>query len=212
MVVSHSSPADLFYCLALMQHVGRADCRFVVSADMLESDRFRGYTRTTIAGSNPLMRSWAAVAAGAGAFVVPRFFRSVDVIPIYREGDDSESRQQVLSSLLGGKLVTIAPEWGNDSHRNVTGLRPLTHGVAAIARRFFETTHEPLTLVPVALAEPGRQFWEGVRVRVGTPYHGMSDQHYPELFAGTEPADQETRREAYRHFTGDLGRRLRELT
>jgi 1-acyl-sn-glycerol-3-phosphate acyltransferase len=134
----------------------------------------------------------------------------VDTIPIYREGDDSGSRQQVLDSLRQGRLVAIAPEWGNDAHRDATGLRPLTHGVASIARQFFVLNRSALTIVPVGLTDPKRPFWGKVRVRVGAPYHGMSDVHYPALF-GDEPPGIDERREAYRRFTADLTRRLREL-
>jgi 1-acyl-sn-glycerol-3-phosphate acyltransferase len=210
MVVSHASPVDLFFCLALMEHIGRSDCRFVVSADMLDSARFRRFTEVALRDAHPRLGPLATLAARAGARLVPGIMRQVDIIPIYREGDDSVSRQQMLDSLSGGKLVTIAPERGNDTHRDASGLRPLTHGVASIARQFFELTRNALTIVPVSLTDPARPFWGKVRIRVGLPYAGMSDVHYPSLF-GDVPAGVEERRQAYQRFTNDLTRRLREL-
>ena len=210
MVVSHSSPVDLLFCLALLRHVGRSDGQYVVSADMLDKARFRRFTESALLDARPRLGPLATLIAMVGAPLVPRLLRQVDVIPIFREGDDSGSRQQVLDSLMEGRLVTIAPERGNDSNRDATGLRPLTHGVAAIARRFFELTRNALPIVPVALTEPGRPFWGKVRVRVGAPYASMSDVHYPALF-GEIPAGIEQRREAYQRFTSDLAQRLREL-
>lgn len=210
MVVSHSSPADLFFCLALLRHVGRLDGRYVVSADMVDSGRFRRFTELALRDAHPRLGPLATLAAQLGARLVPGMMRGVDTIPILREGDDSGSREQVLQSLDGGRLVTIAPEWGNDAHRDATGLRPLTHGVASIARQFFERRGNALTIVPVGLTDPGRPFWGKVRIRVGQPYAGMSRVHYPTLF-GEVPAGAEQRREAYQRFTGDLAGRLREL-
>ena len=210
MVVSHANPVDLFFCLALMEHIGRSDCRFVVSADMLERSRFRRFTEVALRDAHPRMGILATLAAQVGARLVPGIMRQVDIIPIYREGDDSDSRQQVLDSLMAGQIITIAPERGNDSNRDASGLRPLTHGVASIARQFFEQTRNPLSIVPVALTDPTRPFWGQVRVRVGQPYAGMSDAHFPSLFSGASTSIEE-RRQAYQHFTNDLARRLREL-
>lgn len=210
MVVSHSSPLDLFFCLSLMHHIGRSDCRYVVSADMLDSARFRRFTATALRDAHPGLGIIARMVAHTGANLVPGILRQVDVIPIYREGDDSLSRHQVLDSLVGNKLVTIAPERGNDSHRDRYGLRPLTHGVASIARQFFERTRDALTIVPVGLTEPGRPFWGKVRVRVGLPYEAMSNVRYAALF-GEEPPGVAERHEAYQQFTSDLAQRLRAL-
>jgi 1-acyl-sn-glycerol-3-phosphate acyltransferase len=209
---THSSPMDLFYCLALMQHIGRTDYRCVVTAEMLEAERFRLFTEAAIRAASPALGAWAGLLARVGARVVPPLLGGLNSIPIYRQGDDSESRRQVVASLLDGQLVAIAPEWGNDDHRDEAGLRPLTHGVASIARRFFDATRVPLTVVPVALAAQNRRMWSQVRVRVGAPFRGMSDRHYPELFADGAMEDVAAKHHAYQHFTTDLTRRLRELS
>jgi 1-acyl-sn-glycerol-3-phosphate acyltransferase len=209
---THSSPLDLFYCLTLMRRVGRSDYRFVVAAEMLNREHFRRYTQASLERALPAARLYGPWVAGIGSLLVPLLFQGLKPIPIYRSGDDSETRREALSSLLKSQLVGIAPEWGNDSHRGANGLRPLTHGVASIARQYFDAAREPLAVIPMAICAPRSPWLSQVRLRVGKPFRGMSAKHYPELFSNRGTGDDTIKHQAYRHFTQGLADRLADLS
>jgi 1-acyl-sn-glycerol-3-phosphate acyltransferase len=209
---AHDSPLDLFYLLAMMRVAGRQDHRFVMAAELVDAERFRPYTRDAIVAAVP----WAALLAGAaarlGSWVVPRLLRGLHPIPIYRQGDDSGSRTESLTHLLAGGVVAMAPGWGDDRHRGADGQRPLTHGVAAIARRFFDATGEPLAVVPVGLMRRRSGWRERTHVRIGAPLHAMSNREYPALFTASAQENPAAKHQAYQRFTEELAGRLAELS
>jgi len=209
---AHDSPLDLFYLLAMMRLVGRRDHRFVMAAELVDAERFRPYTRDSIASAVPWAAWLAGAAARLGSWVVPRLLRPIRPIPIYRQGDDSASRTESLAHLLAGGLVAMAPGWGDDRHRGADGQRPLTHGVAAIARRFFDATGEPLAVVPVGLTKRRDGLRSRTHLRVGTPLRGMSDRQYPALFSPDGQENPAIKHQAYQHFTQQLAGRLAELS
>lgn len=209
---AHDSPLDLFYHLALLRLAGRRDHRLVVAAEMLEAQRFRAFTRDVIKQDLPRAALLAGAAAHVGSWLVPRLLRPLNAIPVYRQGDDSASRASSLACLLAGGIVTIAPGWGNNSHRGADGQRPLTHGVAAIARRFFEATGEPLAVVPVGLTKRRDTMGLRTHVRVGAPLRAMSDREYPALFSASGQENLGAKHDAYQHFTQRLADRLAELS
>ena len=87
----------------------------------------------------------------------------------------------------------------------------MTYGVASIARRYFDVTGNLLAVIPVGLGMPRPHKLSKVSVRIGKPFHGMSDQQYPELFPRSGPADNAVKHAAYQHFTQQLTFRLSEL-
>jgi 1-acyl-sn-glycerol-3-phosphate acyltransferase len=209
---AHDSPLDLFYHLAVMRLAGRQDHRFVMAAELVDAERFRPYTRDAIALTVPRAALLAGAVARLGSWVVPRLLGGLNPIAVYRQGDDSASRTESLACLLAGGVVTIAPGWGNDNHRGADGQRPLTHGVAAIARRFFDATGEPLAVIPVGMAKR-RDGWRlRTHLRVGPPLRAMSDREYPALFSPAGQADAAIKHQAYQHFTQQLAGRLAELS
>jgi hypothetical protein len=209
---AHDSPLDLFYLLTMMRQAGRHDHRFVMAAELVDAERFRPYTRDAIASAVPQASLLAGPAARMGSWVVPPLLRGLHPIPIYRQGDDSASRAESLACLLSGGVVAIAPGWGNDNHRGADGQRPLTHGVAAIARRFFDATGEALTVIPVGMAKRRDGLRPRTHLRVGPPLRGMSDQEYPVLFSPAGQGDTAVKHQAYQHFTQQLAGRLAELS
>jgi 1-acyl-sn-glycerol-3-phosphate acyltransferase len=208
---SHNSPMDLFYYLALMQRIGREDHRVVMAAELVDKQQFRSYTRAALRDTIPGLGAHLGFLVDALSLLVPALVRKVNPIPISRNGDDSETRRKILDCLLAGQLVTIAPERGNEGHRDSNGLRPLTYGVASIARRYFDATSRPLAVVPVALGVPRPHVLSKVCVRTGKPFHGMSDEQYPALFPSSGQVDDAVKHEAYQHFTQQLTDRLSEL-
>jgi hypothetical protein len=209
---AHDSPLDLFYLLAIMRLAGRQDHRFVVAAELVDAERFRPYTRDAIVLAVPRAALLAGAVARLGAWVVPRVMRGLDPIPVYRQGDDSASRAESLSCLLAGGVVSIAPGWGNDNHRGADGQRPLTHGVAAIARRFFDAAGEPLAVIPVGLTKGRNGLRGSTQVRIGRPLRAMSDREYPALFSPAGRRNAAVKHQAYQHFTQQLAGRLSELS
>jgi 1-acyl-sn-glycerol-3-phosphate acyltransferase len=209
---SHSSPMDLFYYLALMNKVGRHDHRFLAAAELLDEGQFRLYARAAIGAAVPSLAPYVGFVANLLSFLVPPLLRGLDPIPVYRTGDDSEARRQSVECLLNGQLVTIAPGWGNNSHRDSNGLRPLTYSVASIARQYFDATSKPLAVIPVAITAGSQRMLSKVCLRIGKPFHSMSDEQYPELFSKSGQADDTVKYEAYQHFTHMLAVRLSELT
>jgi 1-acyl-sn-glycerol-3-phosphate acyltransferase len=209
---SHNSPMDLFYYLALMQSTGREDHRVVIAGELVDKERFRSYTRAALRDSIPRLGAYLGFLVDALSFLVPPLVRKVNPIPISRNGDDSDTRRWSLDCLLIGQLLTIAPERGNESKRDSDGLRPLTYGVASIARRYFDATGEPLAVIPVALGVRRPHILSKVRVRIGKPFLGMSDQQYPNLFSNSGREDDTVKYAAYQHFTKQLTSRLSELT
>ena len=152
---THSSPLDLFYYLSFMRRLGRTDYSFVMAGELLDEAAFRSYTRDSLEDSLPALGAPLSSVTDRLSQVVPPLLRRLNAIPVYREGDDSESRRRSLDCLLRGELVTIAPGRGDDRHRDAAGMRPLTHGVASIARRYFDATSKPLDVVPVAICNCG---------------------------------------------------------
>jgi 1-acyl-sn-glycerol-3-phosphate acyltransferase len=209
---AHDSPLDLFYLLAMMRVAGRQDHRFVMAAELVDAERFRPYTRDAIALTVPRAALLAGAVARCGSWVVPWLLRGLNPIPIYRQGDDSASRMESLTHLLSGGVVAMAPGRGNDNHRGADGQRPLTHGVAAIARRFFDATGEPLAVVPVGLIKRRDGLRPRTHVRIGAPLHAMSDREYPALFSAAGQEDPAVKQRAYQHFTQQLAGRLAELS
>lgn len=210
-VATHDSPLDVFYYLSLMRRVGRRDHRPVMAAELLDPQWFRPFAPNVMESRLPLVPLLARVLTRLGVWVLPPLLRSLNPIPIYRQGNDSACRAEVLSYLLAGGLVTIAPETGNNNHRGADGLRPLTHGVAAIARRFFEATGQALTIVPVGMTKRREGLFVHTRLHVGAPMRAMSDREFPELFS---PAGEDVaiRHQAYQRFTRQLAARLAELS
>ena len=211
-VTAHDSPLDVLYHLALMRPTGRRDHRFVMAADMLDPERFRHFTRKSIRQDVAGAALLAGAVARLGSWMIPPLMRPLNPIPIYRQGDDSDSRKESLSCLLAGGAVTIAPERGNNNDRDADGQRPLTHGVAAIARRYFEITGEPLAIIPVGMAKRRNGWLEQVSLRVGAPLRTMSAAHYPDLFSSGGPADLAVKHRAYQHFTQELAGHLSALS
>jgi 1-acyl-sn-glycerol-3-phosphate acyltransferase len=209
---AHDSPLDLFYLLAMMRLAGRQDHRFVMAAELVDAERFRPYTRDAIALTVPRAALLAGALARMGSWIVPRLLRGLHPIPIYRQGDDSASRTESLTHLLAGGLVAMAPGWGDDRHRGADGQRPLTHGVAAVARRFFDATGEPLAVIPVGLMKPRDGRRPRTYVRVGAPLRAMSNREYPALFSACGQENPTVKHQAYQHFTQQLAGRLAELS
>jgi hypothetical protein len=209
---AHDSPLDLFYLLAVMRLSGRHDHRFVMAAELVDAERFRPYTRDSIASAVPWAARLAGAAARLGSWVVPPLLRGLHPIPIYRQGDDSASRTESLTYLLAGGVVAMAPGWGDDRHRGADGQRPLTHGVAAIARRFFDATSEPLAVIPVGMSKRRSGLRGSTHVRIGAPLRAMSNREYPALFAASGQENPAVKYQAYQHFTQQLAGRLAELS
>lgn len=208
---THSSPLDFFYYLALMRRVGRSDHRFVAAAEIVAADEFRPYVKAALRAGLPGIGEHLGFVADALSHVIPPWLRQWNPIPVHRKGDDSEARRQSLECLLSGHLLTIAPGTGDDSYRDSQGMRPLTYGVASIAYRYFDATAEPLAVVPLAIKRLGRGTLAKVRMRVGSPFYGMSDREYPDLFADIGHVERALRHEAYQHFTKQLTLRMSAL-
>ena len=209
---AHDSPLDLFYVLAMMRLARREDFRIIMAAEMVDTERFRPYTRSAIAATVP----WAAPLAGPvarfGSWIVPPLLSGLHPIPVYRQGDDSASRAEGLACLLNGWIVGIAPGKGDDRHRGADGQRPLAHGVAAMARRFFDATGQPLPIIPVGLSKRRDGWRQRPHLRIGEALRTMSDQGYPALFSPAGQGDTAVKRQAYQHFTQQLASRLAELS
>jgi len=208
---THSSPLDLFYYLSFMRRLGRTDYSFVMAGELLDEAAFRSYTRDSLEDSLPALGAPLSSVTDRLSQVVPPLLRRLNAIPVYREGDDSESRRRSLDCLLRGELVTIAPGRGDDRHRDAAGMRPLTHGVASIARRYFDATSKPLDVVPVAICKSGLRLLPKVTMRIGPSFLGMSDSTYPDLFSAVGRTDSAVKHAAYQHFTRRLAERLSEL-
>jgi 1-acyl-sn-glycerol-3-phosphate acyltransferase len=208
---THSTPLDFFYHLALMQRLGREDYHFVVAAEFLDQQLFRAYAGAALRDTLPALARPLGLLADGLSHVIPGLFRRLDAIPVHRTGDDSAARRQCVEWLLRGQLVTIAPEWGNDRHRNAQGLRPLTYGLASITRQYFDQVRQPLSIVPVGIAHSGLRVLPRVRMRVGPPLHGLSNHDDPELFSDTAGCEAATKQRAYQRFTEQLAARLTEL-
>ena len=207
----HSSPLDLFYYLALMQEVGRPDHRFVTTVEMVDAQRFRPYTAAALARGAPWLGPLVGGLAQVASWIIPPFMRRFDPILVQRQGDDSASRDECVAWLLAGHLLTIAPGWGDDRHRDANGQRPLTHSIAAIARRFFDAGQEALPVVPLALGVTGQGLRASSYVRLGPPWRGMSDREYPALFAPGGRVDPSIKHRAYANYSRQLAARLAEL-
>jgi 1-acyl-sn-glycerol-3-phosphate acyltransferase len=157
------------------------------------------------------MAPLADLAAYVLSRVVPAVVRRVHPIPVYRNGDDSESRTASLQCLLQSQVLVIAPGAGDSRQRNADGLRPLTFGVASIARRYFEATAEALAVIPLAIIAPGRGLGSQVTTRVGEPFYGMSDSEYPQLFLSRGDIEEAAKQRAYQLYTQQLAARITEL-
>jgi len=210
-VANHNSPMDFFYALALMKRLQRDDFRLVVAAELLDRRRFRPYVHAAIEAEVERLAPYAGLLAGILTAIVPPVFRRLHPIPVLREGDDSESRSLSLECLLQGELVVIAPGTGNRNHRNASGMRPLTYGVASIARRYFEAARQSLAVVPLAIRSPARGVMSKVTLVVGQPFRGMCDQCYPQLFASGGEVPEAVKHRAYQLYTLELTGRLMDL-
>jgi len=200
-VANHYSPLDFFHAQTMMDRAGRRDYRCVVAAELLHKHAFSSYVKKTFRDELPRIGQHLGWLAHILSYVVPPMFQSIKPIPVFRKGDDSESRNLSLACLLDGELLILAP--GTGTERNARGLRPFTHGVASIARRHFEATGKPLAIIPVGVNQlPGRL--PRVLLRVGVPFEGMSDVQYPELFSERGGTNQETKHKAYQHFRHQL--------
>lgn len=208
---THSTPMDFFYVLALMEHIGRQDYRAVVAAELLDRQQFWSYTRAALENEASWLTPFAGLAAGFMSRVVPAVVRRVNPIPVYRKGDDSASRRQSLQSLLAGELLVIAPGAGNNRDRDADGLRPLTFGVASIARRYFEATAEALAVIPLAIYPPAGSIRVQLTLRIGEPFRGMTDQEYPQLFLRAGAIEERSKQQAYQLYTQQLASKLTEL-
>jgi len=205
----HSSPLDLFYLLSLMRAAGRRDHRFIMAAEMVDEHMFRPYVQAAIRGGAPRLAWWSGLLARVGSRIVPPLLRPLHPIPVYRKGDDSAARQESLRWLLEGHVLTIAPGSGNHSQRDSNGMRPLRHGVASLARRFFDATQEPLAVIPLGLSGRGMRF--PTYVRIGKPFNGMSDRHYPALFSRAGQENEAIKQQVYQDFTRQLAHRIARL-
>ena len=207
---AHDSPLDLFYVLAMMRLARRDDFRIIMAAELVDAERFRPYTRDAIAATVPWAARFAGAAARLGSWLVPPLMRGLHPIPVYRQGDDSASRAEGLSCLLKGQVVGIAPGQGDDRHRGADGQRPLAHGVAAMARRFFELTGQPLAVIPVGKRRDGWRLRP--HLHIGQALLTMSDREYPALFSPAGQTDVAIKRQAYQHFTQQLANCLSDLS
>jgi 1-acyl-sn-glycerol-3-phosphate acyltransferase len=208
---THSTPLDFFYVLALMGCVGREDYRAIVAAELLDRQRFRSYTQAALEDEVSWLAPLAGLAARLLSYIVPAVVRRVHPIPVYRNGDDSVSRRESLHCLLQGRILVIAPGRGDSRQRNADGLRPLTFGVASIARRYFETTAEALAVIPLGINAPGRGLGPKVTLRIGEPFFGMCNREYPELFGNRGQIQERAKQEAYQQYTQQLALRLTRL-
>lgn len=211
LATTHSSPLDLFYHLSFMRRLGRSDYSFIMAGELLDDEAFRSYTRDSLEASLPAIGAHLGFVSDRLSKVVPPLLRRLNAIPVYRDGDDSESRRRSLECLLQGQLVTIAPGWGDDRHRDTAGMRPLTHGVASIARRYFDATREALDVVPVAICKSGPRLLRKITLHIGPPFVGMSDRAYPDLFSASGGTDAAVKHAAYQDYTRQLADRLSEL-
>jgi hypothetical protein len=202
---------DFFYVLALMERVGREDYRAFVAAELLDRQQFWSYTRAALENEAGWLAPLAGLAAGFLSRLVPAVVSRVHPIPVYRKGDDSASRRQSLQCLLQGKLLVIAPGAGNNRDRDTDGLRPLTFGVASIARRYFEATAEALAVIPLAIYPPLGSIGSQLTMRIGEPLRDMSDQDYPQVFLSEGGIDESAKQAAYQLYTQQLATRLTEL-
>jgi len=201
LVANHYTPLDFFYAQILMNRAGRRDYRFVVAAELLHKRAFESYVKYTFGNDVPYIGRYLGWLARILSYVVPPMFQKIEAIPVHRKGDDSASRRLSLECLRKREVLIIAP--GTGTERNARGRRPFTHGVASIARRYFGTTGEPLTIIPVGVNRlPGRL--PRVLLRIGAAFQGMSDVHYPELFSESGRTNQGTKHKAYQHFTHQL--------
>lgn len=207
-VANHNSPMDFFYALEMMDRLRREDFRLVVAAELLDRQQFRPYAQSAIEGEVAWMAPYARPLVALLTAIVPPLFRRLHPIPVFRKGDDSESRNRVLQRLLAGELVVIAPGTGNSRHRNAKGMRPLTYGVAAIARRYFEEARRALTVIPAGIRASGTGMLSKVTLTAGEPFHGMSDKHYPQLFPGGVEIVETAKHQAYQLYTQELAARL----
>lgn len=208
---THSTPMDFFYVLALMERIGREDYRAFVAAELLDRERFWSYTRAALESEASWLAPFAGLAAGFLSRLVPAVVRRVNPIPVYRQGDDSASRRESLQCLLQGKVLVIAPGAGNNRDRDANGLRPLTFGVASIAKRYFEATAEALAVIPLAIYPPVGSIGTQLTLRVGKPFRGMTDQEYPQLFLSAGEVEETAKQQAYQLYTQQLASRLTEL-
>ena len=208
LVANHRSPMDFFYAQALMERAGRHTYRCIIAAELLHRQAFLPYTRDALRDKVPYIGPYLGWLALFLSHVVPPIFQSLNPIPVYRTGDDAESRRLSLESLLNGELLILAP--GRSRERNAKGLRSFTHGAAAIARRYFEAAGEGLAIVPVGVNRLAGVL-PGALLRVGPPYRGMSDLHYPELFSEPGRSQSQVKHQAYTHFTRELEQRVMDL-
>jgi len=200
-VLNHNSPLDFFYVQALMDRAGRRNYRCVVAAELLQKRAFLLYVKNAFRDEVPYVGQYLGWLAHILSYVVPPIFQRIEPIPVYRQGDDSESRMLSLECLQKGELLIVAP--GRYKERNSKGVRKFTHGVASIARRYFEVAGKPLTIIPVGVNQlPG--MLPRTLLRVGVPFQGMSDVEYPELFSESGRTNKEMKHKAYQHFTRQL--------
>jgi len=209
---AHDSPLDLFYVLTMMRLAHRPDFRIIMAAELFDPECFRPYARNAIATTVPWAARLAGAAARLGSWIVPPLLSGLHPIPVYRQGDDSASREEALACLLNGQVVGIAPGQGDDRHRGADGQRPLAHGVAAMARRFFEVTGQPLPVIPVGLRKRRDGWRQPTDMRIGEALRTMSDQGYPALFSPAGQNDIAVKQQAYQHFPRQLAERLSELS
>jgi len=207
----HSSPLDFFYYRALMGETGRSDHTFVTAADVVDAERFRPYTAASLAQGAPWLGPLAGGLARVATWIVPPFMQRFHPILVQRQGDDSAARDECVAWLLAGHLLTIAPEWGDNRHRDANGDRPLTYSIPAIARRFFETAHEALPILPVDIGVTGRGLRAHTYLRVGPLWRPMDDRQYPALFSPAAQADVTIKHQAYADFNRQLVARLLQL-
>jgi len=208
LVANHRSPMDFFYAQALMERAGRHTYRCIIAGEMLTQQTFLPYTRNAFKDKVPYVGAHLGWLALLLSHIVPPIMQGLNPIPVYRTGDDAGSRRLSLESLLSGELLILAP--GRSRERNAKGLRRFTHGAAGIARRFFEATGEGLVIIPVGVNRlPG--LLPGALLRVGAPYRGMSDLHYPDLFSEPGRSQDQVKYQAYSHFTRQLEHRVMDL-
>ena len=207
LIMNHYSPMDLFRVEALMERVGRQSYRYVVAAELLSKDAFLPYVKSSFRDELPRVGRYLDWLAHILSHIVPPMFQRLQPIPVYRKGDDSESRELALEALCAGELLIVAP--GKNTQRNSKGVREFTHGVASITRMYFEATGRPLLIVPLGVSPlPGMV--PRVLLKVGAPFQGISNLAYPELFSGGG-IDSQVKHRAYQHFTRQLELRVTEL-
>jgi 1-acyl-sn-glycerol-3-phosphate acyltransferase len=200
-VLNHNSPLDFFYVQVLMDRTGRRNYRCVVAAELLQQHAFLPYVKNTFRDEVPNVGQHLGWLAHILSYIVPPMLQRIEPIPVYRKGDDSESRMLSLECLQKGELLIVAP--GRNRERNSKGVRKFTHGVASIARRYFEAAGKPLSVIPVGVKQlPG--MLPRALLRVGFPFQGMSDVEYPELFSATGRTNKEVKHKAYQRYTRQL--------